>query len=391
MATQTDTAGAGFSPDGLAAAVDILDRGVPDLHDGYQLYVSRHGETVLDVCGGDAHPGAAMTPDTLMLWFSSSKPVTAVAVGLLWERGLIKLDDPVSSHVPGFAKGKETATIRHLLTHRGGFPFADLQGLLEGASWKELVDTVVSAPATFPPGSAAAYHATAGWVALGAVVEAVDGRRIDRFCREEIFEPLGMVDSYLLIPEDLRAELAVRCGWIDAKLAPDDPMRPLFDLGHLNPPGGLDFLSPGGSGRGPAHDLGRFYEMILGRGTRDGVRILSPQTTEALTAVARFGVADQILGMTPHPKWGAELPWGLGFVVQNRDMGPHASHRAVGHSGHASSTAFCDPEHGLVVAVITNGLPGFELAEERMASVCGAVYEAAGLSGDIHTSAIPNA
>jgi len=66
-----------------------------------------------------------MRPDQLMLWMSSVKPVTAIAVAQMWERGLLAFDDPVAQHIPEFAtSGKFAITIRHVLTHTGGFPKA---------------------------------------------------------------------------------------------------------------------------------------------------------------------------------------------------------------------------------------------------------------------------
>jgi CubicO group peptidase (beta-lactamase class C family) len=376
----TDPAATGFDDDGLRAAVAVLDGGLGDLHDGYQLYVSRHGVPVVDTAAGDAAPGRPMTVDSIPLWFSSSKPATAVAVAILWERGLLDLDDTVAAHWPEFGcNGKETATVRHLLTHRGGFPFADFGQATP--DWESLVATVASAPVMYEPGTQAGYHATAGWVALGRLVEVVDGRRIDRFCAEEIFAPLGMDSSQLVVETDRVEELRPRLGEIRATLPSDDVTYPLFDLPQWNTDDGIASLSPGASGRGPAHDLARLHEMILGRGTRDGVRILDARTVEAITAGARVGVTDTVLGITGgSARHGVTIPWGLGFAMQSDDYGPLASHRAVGHSGHASSTAFSDPECGIVVAIVTNGLPGFDANTDRMSSTVTAVYRAAGFT-----------
>src|ERR671930_293297 len=93
-------------------------------HVGAQLYASVGGEVVADAALGLARsaPEVPMRTDTLMLWMSATKPVAAVAVAQLWERGLLDLDDPVAKHLPPFAaRGKEPVTIRHLLTHTGGF------------------------------------------------------------------------------------------------------------------------------------------------------------------------------------------------------------------------------------------------------------------------------
>src|SRR5688572_28910496 len=96
------------------------------LHVGAQMYVSLNGEPVACFGMGEARSGVAMTADTLMLWLSSVKPVGAVAIAQLWEQGELELDDRVADYIPEFGvKGKEGITIRHLLTHTGGFRLAD--------------------------------------------------------------------------------------------------------------------------------------------------------------------------------------------------------------------------------------------------------------------------
>ena len=96
----------------LAAVQSGIDQG---LHIGAQVYVSLRGRAVIDTGVGLAspHDGRPMTADTITLWLSSGKPVTAVAIARLWERGLLDLDDPIARHVPEFAAhGKETITVR---------------------------------------------------------------------------------------------------------------------------------------------------------------------------------------------------------------------------------------------------------------------------------------
>ena len=111
---------------GLSRAAGIIEQGIADkLHLGAQLYVSRDGATVADLAIGEATSGVPMRPDHLMLWMSSVKPVTAVAIGQMWEQGRLGLDDKVAQHIPEFrTKGKEPITIRHVMTHTGGFPRA---------------------------------------------------------------------------------------------------------------------------------------------------------------------------------------------------------------------------------------------------------------------------
>src|SRR5581483_6983940 len=107
----------------LTPVVDLLERQrADDLHDCAQAYVSLEGTVLLDTAIGETRPGRDARVDDLMLWYSSSKPVTTVAVLQLWEQGRLALDDPVAKYVEGWGAGKERATLRHVLTHTGGFP-----------------------------------------------------------------------------------------------------------------------------------------------------------------------------------------------------------------------------------------------------------------------------
>src|SRR5436189_2391549 len=109
----------------LTRTFEAVERGrAAGWHVGAQLYASVSGEVIADAAFGLARsaPDVPMRTDTLMLWMSATKPVAAVAVAQLWERGLLDLDDPVAKHLPAFAaRGKQAVTIRHLLTHTGGF------------------------------------------------------------------------------------------------------------------------------------------------------------------------------------------------------------------------------------------------------------------------------
>jgi CubicO group peptidase (beta-lactamase class C family) len=129
---------------------------------------------------------------------------------------------------------------------------------------------------------------------------------------------------------------------------------------------------PGANGRGPMNELGRFYEMLLGRGARDGVQVLAPITVAAISACHRVGMVDETFGVV--------MDWGLGFVVDWFATGRYSSRRAFGHGGHQSSVAFCDPEHDLVVAVVCNGMPGRERHQLRLDAIASAVYVDLGLA-----------
>ena len=356
----------------LAPVLELLERQRADgWHDGAQCYVSRHGEVLLDTTIGESRPGRALESDDLMLLYSAGKPVTVVAVLRLWEQGKLGLDDRVADYVDGWGVGKERCTIRHVLTHTGGFPNADAKLFDADLPYDEVVAHIAASPARWEPGTDAAYHPSSGWKILGAIVERVDSRPIDRYVREEVFEPLGVHNMRLGIPVDEQPTFG-------------DHIVPVAWRGHVLPvveaDGGLQMVpykvdeyhnepyfvakvEPGGGMRGPARELGRFYESLLGFGPP----VLDPRTVEVMRAVHRFGIKDRL--------FRTDIPWGLGVQVQfSGGTGRHV----FGHGGMASSRALADPEFGLVMTVVTNGLPGFLEAEQRLFEVTDAVYSALG-------------
>jgi CubicO group peptidase (beta-lactamase class C family) len=158
--------------------------------------------------------------------------------------------------------------------------------------------------------------------------------------------------------------------------------------------------SPGGNGWGPMRQLGRLYEALLAGGALDGRRILLPQTVEALVAPQRAGMFDHTfrrpmdwsLGLIPNSRPGLletahALRDALGAAAPRAaaldlpyHYGPHASRRAVGHSGYRSSAAFMDPTHGLVVALAVTGTPSDAAHAARFEESLAAIYEDLGLA-----------
>jgi CubicO group peptidase (beta-lactamase class C family) len=350
-----------------------MSGGVERLHLGAQLHVSRHGETVASGAVGEDRPGVPLTPDHLMLWLSSTKPVAAVALAQLWERGRLEIDDPVARHIPEFGStdgsGKDRITLRHLLTHTAGIRMLDVGWPRE--PWDRIVARIcaMKPEPRWVPGEKAGYNQASSWFILGEVVRRVDGRGFDLYVREEIFEPLGMADSWVGMPRDryLSYKEAGRIGAMWNLEPGGEPEPHGWDTEER-----CTSIHPGGNGYGPTRNLARFYEMILGR----GAGILSPQSVEALTAPHRVGMLDATFKHT--------MDWSLGFIPNSAHYGPdtvpyayghHASRRAVGHSGYRSSVAFADPEHGLAVALVLNGTPSNEGHERRVRAVLDALYQ----------------
>lgn len=295
----------------------LADSIAAGLHTGAQVYVSVRGQAVADFTVGDA--------PTVMPWLSAGKPVAAVAIAQLRERGQLDWEDPVVRFIPEF--GKPAVTLRHLLTHTGGFRFIRREWTTE--AWDEIIAEICAAPldAGWIPGRKAGYHLESSWYILGEIVRRVAGRSYAEFVRTEIFEPAGMFNSAV--------------------------------------PG-----SPGRSAIGPMRELGWFYER-LGRG------LLTADSVRQLTARHRVGMLDITFGLV--------MDWGLGFMLNTGhhtpySYGPYASENTFGHGGRQSSLAFCDPDRQLVVAWACAGQPGEAAHQRRAHAINTAIYEDLGLA-----------
>ncbi len=373
-----DGPGQGVGHAALRRTRAVIERGLSARwHVGAQLYVSRDGLPIVDEAVGDARAGVPMRTGTIMLWFSSSKPITAVAIAQLWERGKLDLNDRVCSYLPAFGTGgKGAITVRHILTHTGGFlrewPWQEYYAL----PWDEVIDRICKAELEqgWIPGHTAGYHPASGWFILGELIRRIDGRSYDRYVREAIFQPLGMDDSWVGMPPDRYRAYGDRLGVMhDTTGAEPQPYPPdLFDTAEA-----YARCNPGERGRGPIRELGYLYEMLLGHGRRQGTRLLLPQTVEALTAPHRVGLHDRTYGHLKNWALGFALDVGLqtpGGSFVPRTFGPACSPRVFGHAGYNSSVGFADPEYHLVVAAVFNGTPSGDRAYERTQALITVIY-----------------
>ncbi len=355
-----------------------IERGIEaGQHIGAQVYASVAGEAVIDAAWGQAKPGVPMTSDTLMVWFSCTKPVVAAAVLQLVERGELTLEDRIARVIPEFsAGGKESLTLRHLLTHTGGFPqFYYSDKLDPDENWEESVVRACAQPlqAGWVPGETAGYHMASSWYVLGELIRRMDGRRPGQYVREEIFLPLEMRDSWLGLPIEEQARYGDRIGVMHRTSTGEAvPIQ-------SESPERMALCNPAGNARGPARELGAFYEMLLGSGERNGVRILKPETVAAMTARQREGKPDLTFRKT--------IDWGLGVILDSKrysqtevpyQYGPHASDATFGHGGVEASLAFADPARQLAAVLIFNGMPGAKAHHARMERAVKALYEAMG-------------
>ncbi|MDB5323934.1 MAG: pbpE 2 [Phycisphaerales bacterium] len=358
----------------LARTAAVIERGMEEgLHVGAQVYVSLWGEAVADLAFGLARPAGegraelAMTPETIVLWLSSGKPLTAVAIAQLWERGLLDLDDAAAKFIPDFAaNGKEGITVRHLLTHTAPLRLADTGWPL--ATWEQMIQRInLTRPEPrWVNGRTAGYSAHITWYILGEIVQRLGGQTLAEYLRDRVFLPCGMENTFIAMTPEEQAANAGRMAVMQL-IEGATPVDYSTESARA-----ISVPRPSGSLRGPARELGRFYEVMLRRGRG----ILSPQAVEAMTARHRVNTLDKT--------FGAVIDWGLGFMINSAiygrvetpyQFGPWASPRTFGHSGNQSSAGFADPEKGVVAAVMFNGMAGEVRHQARMRETLGAIYE----------------
>jgi CubicO group peptidase (beta-lactamase class C family) len=363
---------------GLSRTLALLQGGIAEgLHPGAQLFVWHRGSVVADLAVGEARLGVPMRPDSLTLWLSSVKPVAAVALGQLFERGALGWDDPVSKFVPEFAEGgKESVTIRHLLTHTGGVRTADKCD--HGKEWPEIIECVCHAPLepNWVPGQMAAYHPSGSWYMLGEIIRRIDGRPFDLYLREEIFAPCGMHDSWIALPVAQFRRYGDRVSLVfHTERGAPSPHR------KWNAETEAAICRPGRNGRGPIRELGFFYVNLLRlRRGEDAATLQKPilktDTVRTLTSRQRTGMFDDTFRHL--------LDWGMGFSIDSNRYGKETtpygygrfcSDETFGHSGSQSSCAFADPVNGLVVAWVCNGIPGENRHQVRARELNSAIYQ----------------
>ncbi|CAI8043890.1 Beta-lactamase domain-containing protein 2 [Geodia barretti] len=323
----------------LAWLANALAAHGKELKAGAALAVYHHGELVLDLYGGlaDQTTGRPVDESTMFVLYSSTKPVTAACLHILWERGRLRWEDRVADHWPEFAQsGKEEVTIGQVLTHRGGFPDSPSHMTWDRWSdWNAAVKAMEDLRPDYPPGRVIAYHPrNFGWV-IGELVRRIDGRPINRFVREEITRPLGINDLYIGLPEWLLDRVS------RLHAMEDCDRRSQVDL--YNRP-----------------ELG---------GTLDGATIMQPETVQEVISPHSEGIDHSL---------NRRVIRGMGLSLADPRTGdpekldPHT----FGHAGSGTSVGWANPDTGLAVAYITNGFRAEISNTPRLAAISQAVTDA---------------
>lgn len=276
LAAVVPAAGKAFKAEQLSALDAAVKQAVADgLIVGASLWVEREGESYHRAFGQRALQPAAepMTEDTLFDVASVTKVLaTACAAMRCVERGLLKLDDPVSKHLAEFAgEGREKVTVRHLLLHTSGLPVNLNPKTQPFNNHEEAIAQLCRTKLVFEPGAAFSYS-SAGSMVLCAVIERATGRRFDEFCTGELFQPLRMNDTIF------------RPGgaWLKRVAPSSAPARGLVDDTVARLAGGIEGHA---SLFTTTADMARFARMMLNGGELDGVRVFQPETIKLMTSI----------------------------------------------------------------------------------------------------------
>ncbi len=377
---------------------------------GLSVTVNRHGKTAYHRTTGHAHveTGQKMAADTIVRIYSMTKPLTSVALMMLYEEGKFLLDDPITRVLPSwrnqrvFVSGnplkydsvpaERDITYRDLLTHTSGLAFGfminhpvDQMYVNQGIDYifvngrpqnpptlEEMTDRAGALPLMAQPGKAWNYSIATD--IIGRLVEIHAGQKFETFMAERITGPLAMHDTGFHVPESSRSRFAANYipnGKGGMKLF-DDPATSQY----LTPP-----PLPCGAGGlvSTAGDYMRFCQMMLNGGVLDGARLLGRKTVELMTMNHLGGD----MGSMGKPRFSEANYEGIGFGLGFSIMLDPAKAQIMGTPGEyawggAASTAFwCDPKEDMAVVMLTQLLPSstYPIRQELRVLTYGAVVD----------------
>jgi CubicO group peptidase (beta-lactamase class C family) len=343
----------GMSEEGIRRIVGLAEGWVAEgVTPALVVLAARRGVIVLHEAFGRLTPEENAPPlalDSLFPLASISKPITATAVMILVEDGLLGLNRPVSWYIPEFSgEGKEAVMVHHLLTHTAGLDDEQLdayaerrRGSVKIPPAEETQHPLVhewlyrryDAPLWKPPGTVLRYSPW-GYELLGEIVRRVSGRSFADFVRERIFQPLGMQDTTAIVPDAVKHRVVrhkyTGNDWLEQVLADFKiEQTPWANWGIYS----------------TALDMAIFGQMFLDGGRYGEARILSPASVAEMTR-------DQIPGIGI--RWGEvfypEAWWGLGWAIHGigKWAGSLWSPRTFEHSGAGGVYLWVDPVHEIV-------------------------------------------
>ena len=293
---------------------------------GLVTLLERHGKVVAFNAVGqkDVRTVDPVQKDSIFRIYSMTKPLTGLAMMMLYEEGKWRIDDPVARYIPEFAKmkvytgknedgtpkledAKRSMTMRELMTHTAGLGYVlsannpvdkmiiDGNVLNSAVPLKNMIDGLGKLPLLAQPGTRWSY--SIGVDVQGYLVEKFSGMPFADFLRTRVFEPLGMKDTAFYVPKEKLSRLALVHNGSPNGLVVDEN-RPDPTVVPLGPSGGGGLFST-------AMDYARFCEMMLGGGQLNGVRIIAPRTVEMMRT--NYVNPDALKTMQPGTGWGMDF------------------------------------------------------------------------------------
>jgi CubicO group peptidase (beta-lactamase class C family) len=304
-ATTVSPESVGFSSERLENLHRIIQGEIEDKQlAGAITILARHGKIVdYRVYGeSDIDSHRPMAKDTIFRDYSMSKPVTGVAMMILFEQGKWLPSDPIAKYIPEFKnlkvfsgvdkQGKpilvepdHPPTMRELMSHSAGFSYGSGTTVvdamykdakpLESASLQEMIDKLAKIPLNYQPGKGWSYSLSMD--IEGYLVEKLSGQKLPDFMRDHIFTPLGMRDAGFFVPQEKRSRFATNYRLEDGKLVSTNAMA--LANNYTAPP----TLASGGGGLvSTAEDYYRFAQMLGNDGELEGKRVLSPASIKLM-------------------------------------------------------------------------------------------------------------
>jgi CubicO group peptidase (beta-lactamase class C family) len=321
---------------GRTATIDyMLERAVSQgfIGGGVVLVGNRAGVTYTASRGkiGLSADATALTERTIFDIASLTKVVaTAPAIMKLLEEGRITLLDPLTRWFPEFVgTGREDVTILNLLTHTSGINDIAISSV---DPLKTTIHKAALQKNGRLPGSRFLY-ADINFILLSELVHRASGVSLDRYCRENLYGPLGMGDTMFLPPRELAGSIAPTLGTANELLTGVVQDENARHLGGIAGHAGL-FSS--------ASDLSRFATMILNNGRLHGVQVLSKRVLEQMTAPYFYSNGTVVRGLG----WDIDSPY-------SSPRGSFFSEMSFGHTGYSGSSIWIDPERDLFVILLT--------------------------------------
>lgn len=338
-----------------------------------QLCLRYHGTVVLNRAighgwgNGPTDPVDAeqvpVTTGTPFCVYSAAKAISTTVVHMLVERGSFALDDRVCDYLPDYTgHGKERTTIRHVLTHSAGVPFAtgprpDLRRMNDSDYARQKLGELKP---IHRPGLMHIYHGLTWGPLVREIVLAATGRNIREILATEILDPLGFrwtnygvadSDVALVAPSHVTGKPLPAPIAAGLKIALGGSMTQIIPFS--NSPMFLTSVVPSSSTVSTAAELSRFAEMLRRGGELDGVQVLRPQTLRTATKPCRRLRPDVATGLAP-------MRWGTGYMLGSQRFGPFGRDAAAafGHTGLTNIAIWTDPARGLAAGLVSSGKPG---------------------------------